>query len=128
MDHESFTGPEAPLGERIPPKLEPRVLSMDQVADVLVSLINPLPKARIVLEGFSFPDDCGGTSELEYGNIPKLRSQGLGIGAVEMGKAFVMKMIEELFSGEMGDFVPEGTRFQLSQEEGVFTLSALTPE
>lgn len=108
---------------------EPQVLPMDQVAKVLVPLIDPLFKARIVFDGFALPQEFGGSKELEYGNVQQTNAQGLGMGAAQMGKDFVKKMIEDLFSGDMGDFVPAGTQFRLTQEgEGLFTLKAMAPE
>lgn len=105
---------------------EPKILSIDQVPQVLIPLLEPLSKATVVFEGFTLPQDFGESNQLQYGDIRKSRAKGLGIGAVEMGKSFVFKTIEELFSGELGDFVPEGTLFRLSQEGNeVFVLTAL---
>lgn len=105
-----------------------QVLPADQVAKVLVPILDPLFKARIVFEGFALPAEFGGSKELEYGNVQQTNAQGLGMGAPQMGKDFVKKMIEDLFGGDMGEFVPAGTQFRLTQEgDGVFTLKALTP-
>lgn len=105
-----------------------QVLPADQVAKTLVPMLDPLFKARIVFEGFSLPQEFGGSKELEYGNVQQTNAQGLGMGAPQMGKDFVKKMIEDLFGGDMGEFVPAGTQFRLTQEgDGVFTLKALTP-
>ena len=106
-----------------------QVLPMDQVSKVLVPLIDPLFKARIVFEGFALPQEFGGSKELEYGDVKQTNAQGLGMGASQMGKDFVKKMIEDLFAGDMGEFVPAGTQFRLTQEgAGVFTLKAMAPE
>jgi HEAT repeat protein len=105
-----------------------QVLPMDQVAKVLVPQLDPLFKARIVFDGFALPGEFGGSKELEYGNVKQTNAQGLGIGAAEMGKDFVKKMVEDLFAGDMGEFVPAGTQFRLTNEgDGLFTLKALTP-
>lgn len=107
---------------------EPQILPADQVAKTLIPLIDPLFNARIVFEGFTLPQEFGGSKELEYGNVKQTNAQGLGMGAAMMGKDFVKKIIEDLFAGEMGDFIPAGTRFRLTQEgEGLFTLAALAP-
>ncbi|MFQ5780287.1 MAG: hypothetical protein ACE5J1_02275 [Nitrospiria bacterium] len=112
-----------------PSKPEPQIVPFDQVAKTLLSRIGPLAKARIVFAGFNLPEEFGGSKELEYGNVEQTNAQGLGTGAAEMGKDFVKTMIESIFSGEPGTFVPPGTKFRLAQEEqGVFTLTALSPE
>lgn len=106
-----------------------QVLPMDQVAKALVPQIDSLFKARIVFEGFALPPEFGGSKELEYGNVKQTNAQGLGMGASQMGKDFVKKMIEDLFAGDMGEFVPAGTQFRLTHEgDGLFTLKALAPE
>ncbi len=110
-------------------KPEPKVLPLNQVAEALVSLISPLSKARIAFTGFSLPEEFGGTKELEYGNTEQTKAQGLGSAATEMGKDFVLKTIEDLFSGDLEIPLPPDVQFRLVQEEeGVFTLTALSPE
>lgn len=105
-----------------------QVLPMDQVAKTLVPQIDPLFKARIVFDGFALPPEFGGSKELEFGNVQQTNAQGLGMGASQMGKDFVKKMIEDLFAGDMGEFVPAGTQFRLTHEgDGLFILKALTP-
>lgn len=106
---------------------EPQVLPADQVAKTLIALIEPLNSARIVFDGFALPSEFGGSKELEFGNVQQAKAQGLGIGAAQMGKDFVKKMIEDLFAGDLGDVVPAGAKFKLSQEgNGVFTLAPVT--
>lgn len=101
-----------------------QILPMDQVAKTLIGMIDPLNSARIVFEGFTLPSEFGGSKELEFGNVQQARAQGLGMGAAQMGKDFVKKMIEDLFSGDLGEFAPAGTKFRLSQEgEGLFTVA-----
>lgn len=108
---------------------EPKIISLDQVAKTLIALITPLSKARIVFTGFSLPEEFGGTKELEYGNTEQTKAQGLGTAATEMGKDFVLKTIEDLFSGDLEMPLPPDVRFRLVQEgEGVFTLAALSSE
>jgi hypothetical protein len=105
----------------------PQILPADQVAKTLIALIEPLNSARIVFDGFALPAEFGGSKELEFGNIQQAKAQGLGIGAAQMGKDFVKKMIEDLFSGDLGEVVPAGAKFKLSQEgNGVFTLTSVT--
>jgi hypothetical protein len=106
---------------------EPQILPADQVAKTLIALIEPLNSARIVFDGFSLPAEFGGSKELEFGNFQQAKAQGLGIGAAQMGKDFVKKMIEDLFAGDLGDVVPAGAKFKLTQEgNGLFTLAVAT--
>jgi hypothetical protein len=106
---------------------QPQILPADQVAKTVIGLIEPLNSARIVFDGFALPAEFGGTKELEFGNMQQAKAQGLGIGAAQMGKDFVKKMIEDLFAGDLGDVVPAGAKFKLSQEgNGVFTLTPMT--
>ena len=106
---------------------DPQTLPLDQVVKVLIPLLDTWDKAHVVFEGFTLPEEFGFCAELQYGDIPKMRARGLGLGAVEMGKGFVKKTIEDLFSGELGEFVPEGTQFRLKQGEGIVTVEALIP-
>ncbi|WDT76434.1 MAG: hypothetical protein MPW16_04305 [Candidatus Manganitrophus sp.] len=106
---------------------EPQILPADQVAKALIALIEPLNSARIVFDGFALPAEFGGSKELEFGNFQQAKAQGLGIGAAQMGKDFVKKMIEDLFAGDLGDVVPAGAKFKLTQEgNGLFTLAVAT--
>ena len=106
---------------------EPQILPADQVAKTLIALIEPLNSARIVFDGFALPAEFGGSKELEFGNFQQAKAQGLGIGAAQMGKDFVKKMIEDLFAGDLGDVFPAGAKFKLAQEgNGVFTLAVAT--
>ncbi|MBI3804994.1 MAG: hypothetical protein HY282_14665 [Nitrospirae bacterium] len=101
-----------------------QILPMDQVAKTLIGMIEPLNSARIVFDGFTLPAEFGGSKELEFGNVQQAKAQGLGMGAAQMGKDFVKKMIEDLFAGDLGEFAPAGTKFKLSQEdEGLFTVA-----
>jgi hypothetical protein len=110
-------------------RLEPKLLPFDQVAKALIALITPLPKARIVFSGFSLPEEFGSTKELEYGNTEQTKAQGLGSAATEMGKDFVLKMIEDVFSGDLEIPLPPEAQFRLVQEEEtVFTVAALSSE
>lgn len=103
-----------------------QVLPADQVAKTLIGLIEPLNSARIVFDGFALPAEFGGSKELEFGNFQQAKAQGLGIGAAQMGKDFVKKMLEDLFAGDLGDVVPAGAKFKLSQEgEGLFTIATV---
>ncbi|MFY9270382.1 MAG: hypothetical protein WAO55_11620 [Candidatus Manganitrophaceae bacterium] len=103
-----------------------QILQIDQVAKKLIGLLEPLNQARIAFEGFTLPAEFGGAKEMEFGNVGQAKAQGLGMGAAQMGKDFVKKMIEDLFSGEYGDLAPTGTQFKLTQEgEGGFTLALI---
>ena len=105
-----------------------KILSMDQVAPCLEERLRSLSQARVVFVGFSLPEEFGESNELQFGDLKQLSSIGLGPNSVEMGKSFVLKTIEEVFSLEYGSFVPEGTRFRLIEEgNGMFTLSAVAP-
>lgn len=105
----------------------PQILPAGQAAKALIALIEPLNSARIVFDGFALPAEFGGSKELEFGNMQQAKAQGLGIGAAQMGKDFVKKMIEDLFAGDLGDVLPAGAKFKLSQEgNGVFTLAPVT--
>ncbi|HIL33897.1 MAG: hypothetical protein ABGX83_10110 [Nitrospira sp.] len=108
---------------------DPKILPLDQVSKALITLITPLSKAKIIFSGFSLPEEFGGTEELEFGNTEQTKAQGLGIAATEMGKDFVLKTIEDIFSEDLETPLPTDARFRLVQEEeGVFTVAVLTPE
>ena len=102
------------------------LLSAEEVAADLIKRIDKLPSAKIVFMGFSLPEEFGESASLQFGDLDQLASIGLGANSVEMGRSFVKKTIEELFLGEFGPFVPEGTRFVITQEEteNVLTISA----
>ncbi len=103
------------------------ILAMEQVAPALIKRINSLVAARIVFVGFTLPEEFGEGNELQFGNLNQLASIGLRENAVEMGRFFVKKTIEDLFSGEFGPCVPEETMFRLTEEEeGVLTVSAVS--
>ena len=108
--------------------MKSQILAMDQVAETLIKRIDPLSQARVVFVGFSLPEEFGESNELQFGDLKQLNAIGLGANSVEMGKSFVKKTIEELFSGEFGPFVLEETKFLLIEEEGVFMVSAVSPE
>jgi hypothetical protein len=106
-----------------------QVLPIDKVAECLEEKLSPLSRARVIFIGFSLPEEFGESNELQFGDLKQLSSIGLGPNSVEMGRSFVLKTIEELFSGEFGPFVPERTRFCLTEEgNGLFTVSAVAPD
>ncbi|MBI3598884.1 MAG: hypothetical protein HY201_05515 [Nitrospirae bacterium] len=105
-----------------------QILPIDKVAACLEEKLASLSQARVVFIGFSLPEEFGEGSELQFGDLKQLFAIGLGAHSVEMGKSFVLKTIEELFSGEFGSFVPERTRFCVTEEgNGLFTVSAIMP-
>jgi hypothetical protein len=110
------------------PAPESTVLAMDQVAETLLSLLAAREAGRIVFEGFTLPAEFGGSRELEYGNVQKDQAKGLSAGASQMAKDFVKKIVTDLFSGEIGPFVPAGTRFRIQQQDGLLTISAITAQ
>ncbi len=102
------------------------ILPIDEVAGWLEERLMPLAQARIVFIGFSLPEEFGESNELQFGNLKQLSSIGLGANSVEMGRSFVLKTLEEVFSLEFGAFVPEGTMFCITEEgNGLFTVSAV---
>ena len=106
-----------------------QILPIDKVAACLEEKLLPLSQARVVFIGFSLPEEFGESNELQFGDLKQLSSIGLGPNSVEMGRSFVLKTIEELFSGEFGPFAPERTRFCLTEEgNGLFTISAVAPD
>jgi hypothetical protein len=105
-----------------------KILPIDEVAQVLSSRLEPLSQGRVVFIGFALPEEFGETNELQFGDLKQLSTIGLGANSVEMGKSFVLKTIEELFSGEFGQFVPEGTTFFLTEEDGLFTVATVPPK
>lgn len=106
-----------------------QILSIDKVAECLEEKLYPLAQARVVFIGFSLPEEFGESNELQFGDLKQLSSIGLGPNSVEMGRSFVLKTIEDVFSGEYGLFVPEGSKFCLTEEgDGLFTLSVVPPE
>jgi hypothetical protein len=100
-------------------------LSMEQMATTLLPLLVARTSGRVVFKGFTLPAAFGGSSELEFGNVKQTNAQGLGLGAAQMANDFVKKLVQDLFSGQLGEFVPPGTPFQLTEEGGVFTISAV---
>jgi hypothetical protein len=105
-----------------------KILPIDQVAQALSARLEVLSKARVVFIGFALPEEFGESNELQFGDLKQLSKIGLGANSVEMGRSFVLKTIEELFSGEFGSFVPEGTKFFVTEEtDGLFTVSTLPP-
>ncbi len=100
-------------------------LSMEEMAATLPPLLAARTSGRIVFKGFTLPAAFGGSSELEFGNVKQTNAQGLGLGAAQMANDFVRKLVHDLFSGQLGEFVPAGTPFQMTEEEGVFTISAV---
>jgi hypothetical protein len=103
-----------------------QILSIDEVAACLEEKLRLLSQARVVFSNFSLPEEFGESNELQFGDLKQLSSIGLGPNSVEMGRSFVLKTIEEVFSLEYGLFVPEGTRFCLTEQgNGLFTLSAV---
>ncbi|MEK7747835.1 MAG: hypothetical protein AAB300_02000 [Nitrospirota bacterium] len=106
-----------------------KILPMDEVAAALENRLATLSQARVVFVDFALPEEFGETNELQFGDLKQLSEIGLGANSVEMGKSFVLKTIEELFSGEFGSFVPEGTLFFLTEEEnGLFTIATVPPK
>ncbi len=104
-----------------------QILPIDKVAACLEEKIAPLSQARVLFIGFSLPEEFGESSELQFGDLKQLSAIGLGMNSVEMGKSFVLKTIDELFSCEFGAFVPDGTRFCVTEEgNGLFTVSPVT--
>ncbi len=99
------------------------LLSRDEVAGKLISLIKPLSHARIVFEGFTLPEAFGESEELEFGNLATAKALGLGQAAMETGKGFVIKTIDEFFSGELEGTVLDHAFFSLVRQENLFTLS-----
>lgn len=101
---------------------------MDQVAICLEEKLASLSQARVIFTNFSLPEEFGESNELQFGDLKQLSLIGLSANSVEMGRSFVLKTIEDVFSLEYGLFVPEGTVFSLvEQGNGIFTLSAVTP-
>ncbi len=104
---------------------ERTLLSREEVAHRLISLIEPLSHARIVFEGFTLPEEFGESKELEFGNLATARALGLGMGAVEMGKGFVIKTIDEFFAGELESAAPDHPFFSLVRHANLFTLAVV---
>jgi len=101
-------------------------LEKEEVLGLLVPMIESLHAARIVFDGFTLPEEFGCSEEMEYGNHHLAKAHRLASGSVDMGKSFVLKTLEDLFSGELGEFVPDGTGFILTcPEAGLFKLSAM---
>jgi hypothetical protein len=100
-------------------------LSMEQMAATLLPLLTARTSGRVVFKGFTLPAAFGGSSELEFGNVKQTNAQGLGLGAAQMANDFVKKLVQDLFTGQLGEFVPAGTPFQFTEEEGVFTISTV---
>lgn len=101
---------------------------MDQVSESLENRLTPLSQARVIFIGFALPEEFGESNELQFGDLDQLSAIGLGANSVEMGRSFVLKTIEELFSGEFGPFVPEGTMFFITEENNLFTVASVPPE
>lgn len=102
-----------------------QILQMDQVSAILLSLLEARGEGRIVFEGFTLPAELGGSREMEYGQPS---TPGLSAGASQMAKDFVKKIVTDLFSGELGDFVPEGTQFCITQQDSLLTVSTVAAQ
>ncbi len=95
---------------------------MNELAQLLINKIDPLPRAKIVFVGFRLPESCGGGTELEFGNPEQTAGLGLSPGASLMAKDFVKTLLEDLFSD---DSEIEHSEFRLSEDGAVFTVTAL---
>ncbi len=103
---------------------QPRIFKASDAAKQIIAVLEPLPQARIVFDGFTLPEVLGGSKELEYGDMEQAHAQGLGSAAAAMGKGFVKKLLEDIFDGSIGDAIPEGTSVQFTPEgNNVFTLT-----
>jgi len=100
-------------------------LKMGEVSQTLLPLIDRHAQGQVVFSGFTLPSLYGGASALEYGNPEKDQAVGLGPHAAEMAKDFIKKLIQDVFSGEVEDWLPSTTQFQLTQETGTITLTLL---
>ncbi len=107
-------------------KPEAEVLTLAQVGPAILKKIETLPKAKIVFVDFTLPQEYGASKELEFGNTTQTHAQGLSPAAAEMGKDFVKKAIEDLFSDDSDLAGSSTTQFQIVQDGSVITVSALT--
>jgi hypothetical protein len=109
-----------------PPKApEPQILAADQVAAALLPIIDPLPKARIVFQGFALPETFGGTQEFAFGDAAQKQEMGKVSPMIgEVAKNFVKKAIQDIFSGSLGEISPKVSRFRLTREADVITIAA----
>lgn len=101
-------------------------LPLNKVVGALLTKIDNLPKAKIVFVGFVLPEEYGASKELEYGNKEQTDKQGLGLGAAEMGKDFVKKAIEDLFSSDSDSGFSADTQFQVAQEGNTLTVTSIS--
>ncbi len=106
--------------------VESQSLSAEEVSVALIEQLDLLSSATVVFDGFSLPEEFGESNQLQFGNLAQLATVGLSENSIAMARSFVKKTIEELFAGEYGAFVPEGSLFILTQAETVFTV-ALAP-
>jgi len=95
---------------------------MNELAELLIGKIDPLPQAKIVFVGFRLPESYGGGTELEFGNSEATAGLGLSPGASIMAKDFIKTLLEDVFSD---DSEIEQSEFSLSEEGTVFTVTAL---
>lgn len=95
---------------------------MNELAQILIDKIDPLPQAKIVFVGFTLPQSFGGGTELEFGNPEQTAGLGLSPGSSDMAKDFVKNAIEDLFSD---DSEIEHSEFSLSEEGSTITVIAL---
>lgn len=106
-------------------KPAPKALPPEQVANVVLAMIEPLPKARIIFEGFSLPEGFGETQELSFGDSTQSKEMGRVSPAVgEIAKSFVKKAIQDIFSESVGELSPPIKRFKLTQDKDVITITA----
>ena len=104
---------------------EPQILSQEQVASVVIPMIDSLPKARIVFQGFTLPEAFGGTQEFAFGDSDQKKEMGKVSPMVgEVAKNFVKKAIQDIFSGSVGEISPAVKKFKLVRQADVITISA----
>jgi hypothetical protein len=124
------------MSEEIPGEVIREVFPMDQIGEYLIARIKPLIKARIVFAGFDLPEEFGGSTELEFGNIEALTALGIvicpagentdrvGQHAALMGKEFVIQAIEDLFIDDLEETFSPESLFCLEQKGDLFTVTA----
>src|SRR5579863_599196 len=102
---------------------EAQIISTDQVAAIVIPMIDPLPKARIVFQGFTLPESFGGTQEFAFGEAEQKKQMGhVSPVVVDIAKNFVKKAIQDIFSGSVGPLSPEVKHVKLTRNEDVITI------
>ncbi len=107
------------------PQSAGKTLQMDQVAPAILAFMESRASGSLVFNGFALPAAFGGSETLAFGVSATDAVKGLSVGASQMATDFVKKAVQDLFSGDLGEFVLTGTAFRLTQNENTLTVASI---